>query len=773
MAIVFCPLVINTDFYSILPESNAPEEVRLAEAKMSSENNSGMFVLVGHEDFNKAVLIARDLAESVAEHPQVDSSTFEIDAGMYSQMQDFMFEHRYHLQNDSTLALIKEDGGQPFAENALATVYSPFSFSSLAHIAEDPFLLTDAGLRGYLNSVLKNGTKMTLKDNVLTSEKDGISYVLLSIKSKSGASSLSSKDHIVAWIYSEQKRLESSNDEVVFYNSGVPFHSFESSSNAQREITIIATASMLLVILMLILVFRSIGPLVLTLSAIILGVVVAFVATLFIFGEVHMLTLAFGTSLIGISIDYTLHFFTARYSRPECHDGRTILHIVIAGVWLGLLSTLISYSVLLAAPFGLLRQMAVFSIAGLLSVFSTVVFIYPKTVSRVRPTHSLPKRPVEIFSGAINSLTSISRKKKIILLICVTAAAVPGLMNLNFDNDIRGLYTMSKHLQDSERVAFDVLDLGSSGWYFILEGDSEEALLQKEEVLSAVLDKAIESGKLGSFMCTSNYLPSTKRQSEVYEVISKNLMPKAGSQLELLGFGPEYEVRLLEDMKEQKNTYLTIDSYQNHPIGKMTGSFWIGNVEDKYYSAVLPLHAEDSGYFSELAGSMEGVFFINKTAEISETLGSLTLSRLKFLLLAYFVIVFFLSLRYKPVLALKISRGPLAAGVLTCALLGYTGVPLNLFSVMGLVLIIGIGIDYSIFLTESKEEGSSTMLAVILSSLTTIFAFGVLSFSSFQPVSTFGFTLLFGIILSFIIAPINTAFIRSSRENKDKAICER
>ncbi len=128
-----------------------------------------------------------------------------------------------------------------------------------------------------------------------------------------------------------------------------------------------------------------------------------------------------------------------------------------------------------------------------------------------------------------------------------------------------------------------------------------------------------------------------------------------------------------------------------------------------------------------------------------------------------------LAVRYGPVLALKISRGPLAAGALTLALLGYAGYPLNLFSVMGLVLIVGIGVDYSIFLTEDTGKGEATMLAVMLSALTTIFSFGTLSLSSFNPVSTFGFTLLCGIVLSFVIAPINTAHIREAHGRRRAA----
>ena len=73
---------------------------------------------------------------------------------------------------------------------------------------------------------------------------------------------------------------------------------------------------------------------------------------------------------------------------------------------------------------------------------------------------------------------------------------------------------------------------------------------------------------------------------------------------------------------------------------------------------------------------------------------------------------------------------PIVAALLTLAVLGITGQPINLFSVLALLLVLGIGIDYTIFFAEAKEKRETAMLAILLSACTTILSFGFLSLAS-------------------------------------------
>ena len=120
---------------------------------------------------------------------------------------------------------------------------------------------------------------------------------------------------------------------------------------------------------------------------------------------------------------------------------------------------------------------------------------------------------------------------------------------------------------------------------------------------------------------------------------------------------------------------------------------------------------------------------------------------------AYFAVFFILSFVYTWMDSMRIVRAPVLACLLTLSVLGYAQIPINFFVIVGLILTLGIGIDYALFFKDSGEHADSTALAVMLSALTTLVSFGSLAFSHFAPISVFGLTVLLGISTCFLLSP--------------------
>ena len=85
-------------------------------------------------------------------------------------------------------------------------------------------------------------------------------------------------------------------------------------------------------------------------------------------------------------------------------------------------------------------------------------------------------------------------------------------------------------------------------------------------------------------------------------------------------------------------------------------------------------------------------------------------------------------------------------------LFGWLGVPFNLFTLLALWLVLGLGIDYGIFLRHGREHRMTAILSVTLSACTTLIAFGLLAFSATPFIRSIGLTLLFAITLSWLFA---------------------
>jgi len=104
------------------------------------------------------------------------------------------------------------------------------------------------------------------------------------------------------------------------------------------------------------------------------------------------------------------------------------------------------------------------------------------------------------------------------------------------------------------------------------------------------------------------------------------------------------------------------------------------------------------------------------------------------------------------------------ASLATLALLGIAGQNLQLFHVLALMLLLGIGVDYGIFLHENPSRRDAiAWLAVALSALGTLLSFGLLSLSKTPALQAFGLTMLIGTTTVWLIVPC----FRDDRASKE------
>ena len=94
-----------------------------------------------------------------------------------------------------------------------------------------------------------------------------------------------------------------------------------------------------------------------------------------------------------------------------------------------------------------------------------------------------------------------------------------------------------------------------------------------------------------------------------------------------------------------------------------------------------------------------------------------------------------------------------SAGALTLAFMGYVGIQLQMLSILALLLTLGMGIDYAIFL-QARQGHSHTLLATTLAALLTLLSFGLLSLSRTPALSAMGLTVTLGVMFSWLLTPV-------------------
>lgn len=730
---VFNGFRINTSFYSLFPSS---ENIGKVDDKILQNTSPAVNILVGHEDFAVAAEQASRFYDIFKDSGIFSTLVLYTDDPGISELQEYLFDHRYMLLDNDLINDLENGDVGHVSDSALAAVYGAFTFTDLSLLAEDPFMLTEHSMKRFVSGISGN---LQFRQNMLTGESGGKKYILIRGKVSDSALAFSGQNGL-ARLYDKASELNRlSGAEFMF--SGVPFHSYESSRNASHEIFWISILSIAGVVILLIFAFHSILPVFVSVVNILVSLLFAIASVVVFFGNIHILAFVFGTTLIGISIDYSIHYFIASGYR---HNFR--------GLIINCISTEISWLFLMLAPFTLLRQIALFSAVGLLCSFIGVYWFYPLLNISCRRMESV-------------RTAALSRKNAGIALLCMSMILVTVSLGagIRIKNDLTGMYRMSDFLQKSERTVAEVLDFHSGGEYIIVSGTSEQELLEKEEALCTVLMDEKKAGNIGGFTAISQYIPSVRTQMKSYAAASA-LISESSVQFCKLGFSPdEMSSKLAADYRSGSSDFIVLDSDVPAFFHEICDNLYLGNIDGKFFSVVFPTKVKNPALLKERISDLDNVIFCSKVNDISGKLDSLTRMTLIFIAFSYICILAILFCIYRKK-ALILAAVPAVIILTLLALVTFANGGVDFFSAAGIILVFGLGLDYLVYSAEGAVSGipDVTSKATLFSFITTELSFGALAFSSFQPVHIFGITVAAGLGIAYLFS-VFTARIYSDK----------
>jgi predicted exporter len=523
---------------------------------------------------------------------------------------------------------------------------------------------------------------------------------------------------------------------------GVPLHAEAAASRAAFEVNTIGLGSLLAVLLLVWLAFRSLRPIVLVGVSLLVGLAAAIAVTSWILGQVHLITLVFGATLAGVAEDYGIHYFACRQGRPEVPP-RPMMRSLLPALALALLTSVLAYLALGIAPFPGLRQMAVFATTALTATFISAVLWFP-WLDTGTPRHSR-------FAARIaGSLAHWPRLRPNLGSGVLALAAVlfigGGLQRLQASDDLRGLQTSPTALLQDEVAIGKLLGLPSPAQYFLVEGVDAQAVLRNEERLADALRRQVAAGHLQGWRAVSDTLPSLQRQQADRDLVIPAEALARTRVAAMLG-------EPAPATTTSAHASLQVEDGLRQPLAAPLRPLWLGAVDGRHASLVMlqgltPAHLTA---VATAANGIEGVRWIDRTATFSTLLHHYRLQMGWLLLAGYVAVGLALLARFRRN-AWRAWVPTVLAALLSLAALGWLGVPLQLFGVLAQLLLLGLGVDYGIFLLEHEGDGAS-WLAVCLGAASTLLAFGLLSLSATPALHGFGLTLLFGISLVWLLSP--------------------
>ena len=735
-------LPLDTNVVAMLPQSESAEWVVRAEAAERAQGTDQLIVLVGNANFETARAAAQTLGKTLVDGGVLKSLQNHTGQSTFRHMSETLFPHRTGLLSESDRRLLMAGQGQTLIDRAMVQIVSPLSLADAEVIRRDPFLL----LPNYLAAGAENSSKLQSRANVLAVEEKGVWYVLVRGRLAGNPFDKGFQTRALKLFDETTQQLVKAHGDLKILKTGAVFYGEHAYRQAEDEAGFIGVISLVGIILLNFLVFRSFQPLALILVAIASGITGGLAVTLLFFGSLQMLALVFGVGLIGISVDYAFHYFCEKFG-SGAPTAALRARAVRSGLTLGLVSSVLGFITLALTPFPGLQQIALFSASGLTMAYLCVLYLFPY-LDRATPFSHGEK----LLAASMKLHDFWWRKElrggRILLIGMLVLVGLFGATRITADDDVRRLQSLPQELQAEEQAIRYLAGVDNQTYRFFVRGSGAEEVLQAEEALALDLEALRASGAIGNYRMISQFIPSKARQSENRALVDRALMPQLEQHMAALGLAGEQPYPRVDQP-------LTLDQFTGEGMPELISQLRVYGTPGIVVHAVMLSGVKDREALARLADKSGHIALVSQADSLSKTFGAYRVRALIMLGIAYGVVLVFLSLRYGVMGALKVMLPSMSAVALAPCLLALMGEPFTFFNAMSLMLIFAIGLDYALFNRESAgHRQRRAMLANGLSALSTLLAFGLLALSDTFAIHAFGLTILVGITLAYLLAPI-------------------
>lgn len=757
-------LVFETDLRALLPEAETDSLAQAAGERLFEFGSDRIVLLLEVANRQTAIEAANDTEQWLQGHSLLGLEQAGQRAAQSATMLQALTEYRFFLLTEAQRQALAEQPPELLAQSALRDLYSPRGWGRSLSPQLDPLGLLEQFQQAQQDSQPElelAGEHLILRSAAYPDHY----FALFTLRLAEDALDLNSQQAVVRTVDELEGVLQTTYPDLRVLRSGIVFHAAAAAKQARSEIATIGIGSGIGIIALYLATFASLRPLLMSLASLAFGSACALALCHYVFGTVHLLTLVFGAALTGVAIDYSLHYYTRAYGSRRDTSGLGTLQGVLPGIGLGLLTSLIGYGSLAQAPLPGLRQVAVFSVAGLASAWLFVVAFYP--IGKTPAPRSYPR----FLQHIADAPWSIWRgRRPLTLVLTMTCVGILGALicryALTVADDARALYAPSANLLAQEQQVRILVGNFSANQFFLINGNDEQSLLEREEQLAPILDGLVAQGAISAWQAVSQQLPSIHRQRTNYLLQQSAVYGEEGAASHVfsaLGVGPETSTKLQAAMQAADGHYLQPGEWLSLAADDQALP-WLGQHGGGYASMVTLQDVADLDALKKAAASLEDVQFVDRVGEISLALQLQREKAGRLLGLAYGCVLALLLLRYRQPQAMLLPLAPMLASVVTLAILSLAGESLTLFHVFALFLVLGLGMDYSIFAREMGPEDGDCRLAIMLSAFTSSLSFGLLAMSSTPMVHAFGITVLLGSLLNLLLVPGVTGLAMRSRQ---------
>ncbi len=498
---------------------------------------------------------------------------------------------------------------------------------------------------------------------------------------------------------------------------------FESARSVRDDVQRAAVLGLLGLLALFVLGFRSLRPVAGAAATVTLAVVATLAAGAVI-GPVHGISMGFAAALLGLAVDYWIHLYVAAQARdpepgfaPRLAAAQAALAEIGPALLMGAASTAGAFAVLIFSRYPVVQSLGAMGLAAAAGALLGTWLLGPVAFAALggRP---LPRLRLGVLPPVV---------RPALVLLCLAALVMVSFSR--FDGDPRNLLPPSDQTQALEAELTARYGGFGTGGMVVIEGPELGALLDAADRAQQALQEL--SGVSASGPSALLPGPTLRAARRAVLPVPARLQAEIEAAAAELGFVPGAFAGAAERLLAPPLTPLGPATWASTPLAELVQR----HVQPSPggWSVMISIVTADDSLLepvrATLASAAPGAELLVPSGFAQEGIREIRgeLARLGGLAAGWVLLL--LTLRYRqPRLILAAFTPCAAALVVTLGGFALLGVPWNAVSAASMVLILGLGLDYGVFMAEGERRGASghAGYAVLLSALTTVIGFGIL-----------------------------------------------
>ena len=791
----------STDMSAFLPSRPSARQQLLVD--QIRDGALSRLVLIGLQGGTPAARAqaSRDLAARLRADDAF-AAVINGDAASRERDEAWLLAQRYALSPQVTPERFTPEGLRAALQGSIAALGGSAGLALKALLPRDP-----TGEMSALISQMAGGPLPNSSEGVWASG-DGSLALLAALTAAPGADT-DAQERALARLQAAFEAAAPPASGVRLLMTGAPVFSVDARRTIRSEVGRLSLAGTLTVFFMMLAFYRSLRNVLIGLLPVATGIAAAIAAVALGFETVHAITIGFGTTLMGETIDYSIYFLvqSGAGGHPEAARQRACwLRSYWPTIRLGVLTSVCGFAALAFSSFPGLAQLGVYSVAGLLTAAAVTRYVLPALSAAPVPPGSIA------WLGA--RMAALRRAMQALRWPAAACAAAALLIVIShgaalWARGLSGLNPAPLALQKLDERLRGEAGAPDLRFLVIAPAATADGALAAAERAERLLAPLVQRGDILHIDSPARFLPSAAAQAARRAALPApdDLRQRLQAATSGLPIRPERLEPFVQDVAQaRQQPPLTASALQGASFDFALQTLLLPR--EGGWAALLPLRlpgtptpediarlqaavdqalagapeeaaaktAADSMADSAADSAADAPFFLDLDAQTAALFGQYLDEALLFTSLGAAAILAVLAAALRSARALLRVLPPLAAAVLlVMAAHALAGTPLTLLHLIGLLLIVAVGSNYALFFNQNisgaqSEGGSAAALASLaLANVSTLIGFGVLGLSQVPVLHAIGATVGPGALLALLLSMSWSARQPPRRDAKERA----